>query len=210
MADPVPPRRRFRLRAFISLSLFGAFVAASTAGLALYLRPEGSLAAWTGWHFLGLDKKGWEGVHTIFVGLLLVLGAVHVVLNGKALLAHLRSRAGRLLRAPVELGAAVLLMALFLGAALFQWPPLWSLMDIRADVKSGHYSVTIPPPAPEAEKLGLADVCALAGIPYETAAARLAAAGMRADDPKATLAALAKASGSTPERIYAILSRKGD
>jgi hypothetical protein len=178
--------------------------------LALYLRPEGSLAAWSGWRFLGLDKKGWEGVHTLFVGLLFVLGAVHVVLNGKALWAHLWSRAGRLGRAPVELGAAVLLMALFLGAALFQWPPLWSLMDIRSDIKSGHYSVTTPPPAPEADKLGLAAACALAGIPYESAVARLEAAGIRAADPKTTLAALAKASGSTPERIYEILSREGD
>jgi hypothetical protein len=83
-------------------------------------------------------------------------------------------------------------------------------MDIRSDIKSGHYSVTFPPPAPEAEKLGLADACALAGIPYETALARLAAAGIRADDPKTTLAVLAKASGSTPERIYEILSRKGE
>ncbi len=40
MTDPVPLRRRFRLRAFVSLSLFGAFMAASTAGLALYLRPK--------------------------------------------------------------------------------------------------------------------------------------------------------------------------
>jgi hypothetical protein len=210
MPDPVPTRRRFRLRAFVSLSLFGSFIAASTAGLALYLRPEGSLAAWSGWHFLGIDKKGWEGVHTIFVGLLFVLGAVHVILNRKALLAHLRSRAGRLFRAPAELGAAILLLALFLGAALFQWPPLWSLMDVRSDIKSGHYSVKIPPPAPEAEKLGLTDICALAGISIEKALARLDAAGIRAANPKATLAALAKASGSTPERIYEILSRKGE
>lgn len=208
MPEPVPPRRRFRPRAFVSVALLGAFLAAAIAGLALYLRPEGSLAAWAGWHFLGLDKKGWEGVHTIFVGLLFVLSAVHVVLNWRALLSHLRSRAGRLFRAPLEAIAAVLLLALFLGASLFRWPPLWSLMNLRSDIKSGHYSVKIPPPATDAEKLGLADVCALAGIPYETAAARLAAAGIRAVGPKTTLAALAKASGSTPERVYAILSLK--
>ena len=210
MPDPVTPRRRFRPRAFVSIALLGSFLAAAIAGLALYLRPEGSLAAWTGWHFLGLDKKGWEGVHTIFVGLLFVLGAVHVVLNRKALLSHLRSRAGRLFRAPLELAAAALLLALFLGAALYRWPPLWGLMDVRSDIKSGHYTVRTPPPAPEAEKLGLAEVCALAGVPYESALARLEGAGIRVDGPKTTLADLAKASGATPERIYEVLTGRRD
>jgi hypothetical protein len=90
MTDTVSPRRRFRLKTFISLSLFLAFVAASTAGLALYLRPEGSLAAWSGWRFLGIGKKGWEGIHTIFVGLLFVLGSAHIVINRKTLLAYFR------------------------------------------------------------------------------------------------------------------------
>lgn len=210
MYNPDSPRRRFRPRAFVSIALLGTFLAVAIAGLALYLRPEGSLASWTGWHFLGLDKKGWEGVHTIFVALLFVLGAVHVVFNGRALLAHLRARAIRLFRAPVELAAAVLLLALFLGAALFQWPPLWGLMDIRSDVKSGRYSVRIPPPAPEAEKLGLAEVCTLAGVPYESALARLESAGIRVDAPRTTMAALAEASGSTPERVYGIVTGRGD
>jgi hypothetical protein len=81
-------------------------------------------------------------------------------------------------------------------------------MEIRSDIKSGRFSTTTPPPAPEADKLGLAVVCTLADIPYETAVSRLAAVGIRPAGPGTTLAALAEASGSTPERIYAILASK--
>lgn len=197
-----PPR--FRLRVWISFSLLGAFLAAALAGAALYLRPEGSLAAWSGWRFLGLDKKSWEGVHTLFVVLLLVLAAVHVALNRKALGAYLRARMASPRRAWAELGAAVLLLALCLAAALSNGPPLRELMSLRAGIKAGRYAVQVPPPAPEAAALSLRSVCALASIPYDDAVRRLAAAGIAVADPEAGLAELAKAAGTTPERIFAL------
>jgi HAMP domain-containing protein len=195
---------RFRLRILVSFSLLGAFLAAALAGAALYLRPEGSLASWSGWRFLGVDKKGWEGVHTLFVALLFILAAIHVAINRKALAAYLRARAARPRRPWLELAAAVILLALFLAAALNHWPPLQGLMDLRSDIKAGRFAAEVPPPAPEADKMSLRSVCALASVPYEEAAGRLRAAGIEVPDPGISLAALAKAAGTTPERVFSV------
>ncbi len=195
---------RFRLRVWISFSLLGAFLGAALAGVALYLRPEGSLATWSGWRFLGLDKRSWESVHTLFVVLLMALAAVHIVLNRKALVAYLKARTARPRRAWAELGAAFLLLAACLAAALFHWPPARELMSLRSGIKSGRATVQVQPPAADADSLSLRSVCALASIPLEEAVRRLTAAGISAVDPEARLAELAKAADTTPERIFAL------
>ena len=51
------------------------FLAAAASGIVLFLRPEGSLASWAGWHVLGIDKKGWEGVHILSVIMFVVFAA---------------------------------------------------------------------------------------------------------------------------------------
>jgi hypothetical protein len=60
-------RKRFRWRPFASFGPLWSFVLSALAGIALYLRPEGSLASWSSWSMLGLDKNTWEGVHTLAV-----------------------------------------------------------------------------------------------------------------------------------------------
>ena len=73
--------RRFRIRVFVSFGIMFSFLVSALAGIVLYFRPEGSLASWTRWQALGIDKKGWEGVHTVTVVLFLVFAAVLVTIN---------------------------------------------------------------------------------------------------------------------------------
>ena len=62
----------FRFRAFTVFWLTFSFLLSVLSGAILFLRPEGSLATWTGWTALGLNKKQWEGVHAVFVLTLVV------------------------------------------------------------------------------------------------------------------------------------------
>jgi Domain of unknown function (DUF4405) len=66
MAEP----QRFRFRSLVSFSAFFLFLAPALSGIAMYLRPEGSVARWTGWSLLGLDKRGWEELLVIALALL--------------------------------------------------------------------------------------------------------------------------------------------
>ena len=83
--------------------------------------------------------------------------------------------------------------------------PVWKAMDLRAGFKNGAHTVKVQPPAPGAEQMAISDLCPMIGVPADEALARLAKAGHKVDDVKTTLAALAKAAKTTPEKLYAII-----
>jgi hypothetical protein len=197
--------RRFRWRAFTAFGMLFSFLATSVAGVILYLRPEGSLASWTRWSVLGIDKKGWEGVHILFVIPFLIFAASHVVLNARSILHYLRTAASRGWRAKREFGLALGLSALVVAAAVGHWQPLSKVIDLRAAIKDGAFSVETAPPAVNAEELPLSELEKLAGVPEGQALSRLRSAGMIAADGNATLAEIADAQGTSPEKLYEII-----
>jgi len=199
-------KRRFRPRAFASFGLLWSFPVAAVSGLAMYFRPEGSVAAWTGWSFLGLDKKGWEGMHTLAVVSLAAFGVLHVVLNWKALWGYLRRTASPASGSKVEFTAATALVLVLAAGAAARWAPLWTLMDARAAIKEGSLAVDVLPPSADAAGLSLVELCPRVPVSVEEALARLARGGYRVDDPARSLEDLAGDFGTSPERLYRLLS----
>lgn len=202
----LPRKRRFRLRAFASFGLLWSFGLSALAGIALFFRPEGSLASWSGWSLLGLNKSGWEGVHTLAVVALIFFCALHVVLNWKALWGYLRRTAASFGGAKLEFAAATLLVALLAAAAIGRWEPAWALMEARAAIKKGALAVEVFPPVSDAAARSVADLCPGIPVSVEEAAARLKRAGYGIDDPSRTLEDLAAAFGTTPERLYRLMA----
>lgn len=197
--------RRFRWRAFVAFGMLFSFLAMSVAGVILYLRPEGSLASWTRWSVLGIDKKGWEGVHILFVIPFLIFAVSHVVLNARSILHYIRTTASRGWRAKIECGVALGLLGLVVAAAVNLWPPLGKVIDLRSAIKDGRYSVETAPPAVNAEELPLIELERLAGLPEGQALSRLRAAGMAAAGAGASLDEIADAHGTSPQKLYEII-----
>ena len=82
--------KKFSWRRYISLGLALTFAMILVSGLVLYIAPKGSVARWTNWLFLGLDRAQWETQHTIFSYLFVFFGFVHLFqLNWKAFLSYL-------------------------------------------------------------------------------------------------------------------------
>jgi hypothetical protein len=201
-----PVKKRFRWRVFVSFGLLWLFLAVALAGIVLYFRPEGTLASWTDWSFLGLDKKSWEGIHTILVVGLLVFSSLHVAFNGKALIGYLRRKASNGLRAKAEFGAAFLMIALLLVGAVGRWAPFWKVMDARSAIKQGSLAVHVPPPSPDAADRDLSDLCGGIPVSLEEARSRLERAGYPVVDAAPTLTRLSKKYGVSPERLYRIIT----
>jgi len=201
-----PGRKRFRLRAFASFGLLWSFLVAASSGVVMYFRPEGSVAAWAGWSFLSLDKKGWEGIHTLSVLSLIAFCVLHVVLNWKALRGYLRRTASALSGAKVEFAAALILVVVLTAGAIGRWKPLWKLMDARAAIKEGSLAVDVPPPSADAAERSLAELCPGVPVTVEEAQDRLARAGYRVDDASRSLENLATAFGTSPERLYRLMA----
>ncbi|MCG2810646.1 MAG: DUF4405 domain-containing protein [Candidatus Aminicenantes bacterium] len=202
----------FRFRAFTAFWLTFSFLLSVLSGLILFLRPEGSLAAWTGWSALGLNKMQWEGVHTVFV--LLISASIHLLYNWRALTAYCRLKKKQFgmvfkgMAAFREFLAAALLTVLVLIGAIGEWLPCQWIVGWRGAFKSGSAVVTHAPPVADADKLSLAGLCALLGISEQRVLRNAAANGLQLCALSETLSEIAKKNGMSPEKIYGLLFMK--
>ena len=199
---------RFRARAFVSFGTLFSFLITAVAGIILYLRPEGSLASWARWNILGIDKKGWEGIHNLFVILFLLFVVWHIYLNWKPLLNYIKKKSSENWHSKVESVAALGLIVLLLVAVINRWQPFWKVIDLRSIIKEGRYSVQVAPPAPNAEEMSLADLCRLIGVSADETLSWLNATGFMAENNKTTLAELADKYNTSPEKLYRIISSR--
>ena len=65
---------RFQWRAFVTLFVTLSFLLIAASGIVLYVAPPGRVAHWSVWTLGGLDKEGWQAVHTVFAFLFVLAG----------------------------------------------------------------------------------------------------------------------------------------
>jgi len=114
--------KRFNWQIFISFNLLFTFFLMLVSGVILYLKPEGSVARWLDWNIMGVDKSGWESVHTVFSFLFLAFALFHI------LKVHLNNLLGYVFNyrprgAGRELFISILISAIFLIGTLMYLPP---------------------------------------------------------------------------------------
>jgi hypothetical protein len=200
-------RVKFELRKFISFSVFLAFSLLALSGVTMFLRPEGSIARWTGWEMLWLNKKGWEAVHVALAALFVLVAAAHIILNRKALWRYLKDKVKGTFRFGRELAAAGTLVLAVLVFAVLLWWPASGLMDLRSAVKDGRGILDVAPPALDADKLPLTEIAKLTGVETGVIVRGLSGLGYRVEGPADTLENIAKGGGVTPEKLYLLILR---
>jgi len=193
---------RFQLRSFISFTMFLAFLVLASSGVALYLRPEGSLARWTGWTLLGMSKKGWEGAHTLFAVTFVIISVVHLSLNWKTIINYLYDKLTRGLRRRNELLAALGLIGMILLLAVFQLRPAWIIMDLRDDIKNGSNLSGPALPEPDFEKRSLIQIAEKMNVDVRRVIEKMRAHGLSVYDERESLLSIANSNNLTPQDIY--------
>lgn len=140
-------------RRIVSITLTLAFLLLLASGIAMYLRPEGSLADWLGWSFLGLAKKEWESLHTAGAVLFCLVALLHLWNNLHALLVYLRRK--RVLGLPVEalLGVGIAFTVTYTAIADLQ--PATTVNATRSAIKRGAFSALRLPPVERAVDMPL-------------------------------------------------------
>jgi len=115
--------KKFNWQVFISLNLFFTFLLMLLSGLILYLKPEGTVARWLDWKILGVEKSGWESLHTVFSFLFVAFALFHML---KIHLFNLRSyffnnrNSGR----KRELYSSLAITIVFLFGTVLYVPPI--------------------------------------------------------------------------------------
>jgi len=202
----------FQVRRLVTAVLALSFVAAAVSGIVLFLRPEGSLARWTGWMVFGLDKKQWEAVHIVLVLVLLFASLAHVWLNWRPLVASALARtsrgpaAGWRLGVAPEFAAAVGVVLIAVSAAVIPWQPATALLGMRSLIKDGRLAARVLPPAADADRLTVSALCRALSIDEQRGIANARARGLEVQDPSQTIATIAERHRVTPEAVYLALS----
>lgn len=171
----------------------------------MYLRPEGSIASWTGWNILGIDKKGWEGIHIVFCILFLVIASIHLVLNWKPLLHYITLKKAQRRGFHRELAAAAGLVVVVFALAVFQVPPASQFMEWRSIIKDGMMVIKVQPPVPDFEKRSLREISDFFGVSVDYVLRILNVKGIKSAAPEDSLEKIADQNNLSPQNLFGLI-----
>ena len=198
-------------RGFVSFLVFASFVFLGVTGIILFFTPQGRIAYWIEWTFLGLSKDDWTNIHVLFSLLFIVSGIFHTVLNWKPLTRYFIDKARGGLHLKREIAATILIVLALFFSALFVLPPLGYVLVLEEHLKALWVTEEdYEPPFGHAELLSLKSFCNRMSIDTAAAAAELQKAGIAFAGPEETLKAIAAKNGTSPMRLYRIIKVHGE
>lgn len=198
--------RRLKFRSVVSLGTAFFFLTALVSGIVLYFTPQGRVAYWIDWRFLGLTKTDWTNIHILTSIFFFICGLIHLYYNWNPLMQYLYKRAKTLKTIPYESLLVSVITIFVCVSALYQLPPLKYLIDFSDYLKKSWVRSPLDePPIPHAEGMSLQAFCVKQNIELEKAMALLREKGVVVNSPKETLKDIAKLNRTSPAKIYAII-----
>ena len=196
--------RQLHVRGLISLITALSFLIMAVSGLVLFVVPQGRIAIWVDWQFLGLSREQWGDMH-ISTSLLFVLAGVwHTVINWRALVGYFRDRTRRTVVLKTELVIALLTTVFFTVGAVFQVPPVSYVLALNEMVKNAWVrSPADEPVVAHGELLAFSAFVKKADIPLEPALEALRRQGVEISGPEQKVLDIARNNHISPAALYA-------
>ncbi len=204
------PSRRFQWRALTSVLIAASFVILVVTGIVLFAAPPGRIANWTNWNVLGLRKVEWTGLHIWFSTLFLVVTVFHVAFNWRPMVSYFKDRLSRRIGFRWEWVVALLIVAGVFAGTRRAVPPFSTLLAWNEDLKQSWDSPADRAPIPQAELLTFRQLAEKAGVPVETAVARLEARGVKGFAHDTVVEQIAAGSGLSAQKVYEIILASGN
>lgn len=195
--------RHLNVRGLISLLTALSFLIMATSGLILFIVPQGRIASWVDWRFLGLAREQWGDMH-ISTSLLFVLAGVwHTAINWRALVGYFRDRTRKTVALKGELAVAALMTLFFTVGAVYRIPPVSYVLALNEAVKNTWIgSPADEPVVAHGELLALSVFAKKADIPLEPALVELRRQGIRVAGPDEKVLDIARNNGISPAGLY--------
>lgn len=201
-------KRKFRWRGFVSLFALLLMVAIAFSGVVLYFSPQGRIAHWTQWTFVGYTKDDWTALHLLATYVFLVALGFHIYYNWKVLLSYLRNKAREATTMTREIGLALATTVVMVVVSFAALPPASWVVELGEYFTESWATPQTKPPAPHAEEWTLAKTAKYIGISVEEARARLEAKGVTASDAETKLIEIAEANDTKPNLVFKALGGK--
>ncbi len=207
-------KNKFSWKAFISFGLTYSFLFILFSGAMLYFAFPLRYAHWVNWSILGLQKEGWQSIHTVFSFSFVILSVFHLfTVNWKAFLSYLKSKKKSGLNKKREFIISSILAVVFFFGIIYAVPPFQSVMDFGEYLTDSWEKVEEQPPVPHAEQLTLTELAEqLHFNSVERITNRLDVVKIKYQNTDIqTLQEIAKSNETTPLDIYnQIISKAGN
>lgn len=193
------------LRKIASMTMLISGIVLVVNSIVLFVVPEGRVAHWANWLFLGLTKEEWSDQHLTVGVLFLIAGLLHVYYNWKPILSYMKNKMRKM-----SLGAPAFLIALFLTVVVvigtyLHVPPMSSLVNISSFIKQAEAKKYGTPPYGRAELSSLKVFTRKEQLDLEKSIALLKAADIHLENSEQSLKAIAASNGVSPQHLYEII-----
>jgi hypothetical protein len=201
-------QKRIHTRALTSFFVTTGFLVMAITGIILFLEPEGRIAYWVHWEFLGLTKTQWGNIHIVSSLLFIVAGIFHIYFNWKPLINYIINKVAGGLKLKKELAIAGVVSLCIIVGSIFAVPPLKYILDFNEFVKDSW--VTKPeyePPFGHAELMSMRSLARIKQIDLEKAVKALQEEGYTIERTDESLETIAETNDTSPMAIYQVMIR---
>jgi hypothetical protein len=193
------------MRKITSMTLLLTSVVLIINSLVLYVVPEGRVAYWANWTFLGLSKSEWGEQH-ITIGFLFALaGLLHIYYNWKPIIAYMKNKAREVKVFTGAFNIALALTVVVVIGTYYHIPPMSTIVNISSNFKASAAKKYGEPPYGHAETSSLELLTKRESIDFAKSLELLRAAGVNVSDNKESIKDIATRHGKTPQEIYDII-----
>ena len=201
---------KFKFRGFTSLLMFFSFLISLISGIVLYFPPQGKIARWTHWTFLGLDKEMWGALHINSSLIVFIIVIFHLYYNWKVLFRYVKHKALMAFNLKLEFFSAAALSLFIILATLYSIEPFRTIINWNDDIKNyWAEQAQAQPPIPHAEDLTVAEFCEQLDISLEIFQQRFNQQGWKFGSPEDKIKDIAERNGISPAKIYDLLQAPG-
>jgi hypothetical protein len=194
-------------KGLVSYLSFVSFMIMLVTGIVLYFEPQGRVAYWTHWRFLGLTKTGWDHIHITSSILFTCAVIYHLVLNWRVFISYLREKAGQALRLKSELLISVLAGLVLIAGTIYEVPPFREMVGFSEYLKSRWVkSPSQEPPYGHAELSKLRVLARKTGMDPEAALVALRERGIEVSGPDEVFGDIAGRNGMSPMELFGLIS----
>ena len=200
--------KKFQMRGFISFLTLAGFIIMTLTGIVLFIVPQGRVAYWTDWKFLGLTKGNWGNIHTVSIILFLIAASFHIYYNWKTLTNYILDKVSGGLKLKREMVITTVISLFVIFGAIYQIPPLNFIIDLNEYIKeSWIISREYEPPFGHAEQLSLKTFAKKMKIDLDKSLVELREKGIKVEDEKDSLEKIAKENRTSPMRLYMMIKK---
>jgi hypothetical protein len=195
-------RFAMKIRKITSLTAALAFCLMLLTSIILYVVPQGRVAYWADWRFLGLTKTDWGNLH-INLGLLFLIAlSLHIYYNWKPLVSYLKDKARNMKVLTPEFNVALIVTVIFIFGTYFLVPPLSWMMALNDHFKDAGAEKYGEPPYGHAELSSLATFTKKMGLDLDRSLVLLREAGYPVENAETTLATIGQQYRIPPQRLF--------